>query len=440
MRRISVAPRKRNADAAVFRRRLATTTVANFVSVAAAGATGILITRSMGTADRGAYAAIMSWFSAALVIGELGQTAATTFYVAGDPTNARGYVATSRNLMAMSGLPTMIIGLSLSPLLSRGDHVLQLGYVLMFVTCVFGYLGASFTFSLQAAATTHWNIVRVFQPLFFAVAVGALHFGDSVSLLTCLYASSMTISLQTLLAYFLCRRNDLTHGKATLGAAKRMTRFGLHQMAGAIPALLVGRLDQLALSLVSDRVLLGHYAAASSLTSVSLPIVSAIGSVIFPRIAFEKHKDLGATYALQKRALTVTVLLSAVVASTLVLSARRLVPFLFGVDYRPASSLVFVLAPGAAMLACSQVCGDVLRGHGLPLAVARTQWTATACSVVLVILLVHPLGAMGAAIAMTGASSVSLATLLMELHKLKSSEPARRNNTPAGASAENETA
>ena len=423
-RLISVAPRKRAARPAALRRSLATTTAANLVGLAAAGTTGILITRSVGAAERGGYAAVMSWFGVALVVGELGQTAATTFFVAGDPANASGYVATSRNLMIISGLPAAVIGISLSPLLGRGDHVLQLGYVLMFGTCVFSYVGASFTFSLQAVATTHWNIVRVSQPLLFAAAVWVLWLCHSLSLLTCVYAASATILWQTLLAYFLCRGIGLTRGRATSGAARRMTKFGLLHMAGAIPALLTARLDQLSLSTTADHALLGQYAVASSLSSLTLPVVSAVGSVVFPRIAAAKQVDSGRTGDLQKLALTATALVSSVVAAVLVLSARWLVPFLFGDRYRPAATLVLVLAPGAAMLACGQVAGDVLRGHGLVQSVARAQWKAAACSAVLLSLLVHPFGAMGAAVATTGAAAVGLAALLMKLRGLKPAEPA----------------
>jgi O-antigen/teichoic acid export membrane protein len=129
------------------------------------------------------------------------------------------------------------------------------------------------------------------------------------------------------------------------------------------------------------------------------------------------------------------VLLSATVAAILVLSARWLVPFLFGAGYRPAAALVLVMAPGAAMTACGQVAGDVLRGHGLVQAVAYAQWTSAACSVVLLSLLVHRLGAMGAATATTGAAAAGLAALLMKLRGLKPGDPADRDETSARAAA-----
>lgn len=436
MRRSSAAPRGGAAPPSALRRALTTTTAANLVSLAAAGTTGILITRSVGAADRGGYAAVMSWFGVALVVGELGQTAATTFFVAGNRADASGYVATSRNLMMFSGLSTMVIGISLSPLLGRGDRELQLGYVVMFGTCILSYVGASFTFSLQAVATTHWNIVRVSQPLLFAAVVWILWLRHSLSLLTCVYAASATILGQTLLAYLLCRRIGLTRGRATPGAAGRMVRFGLLHMAGAIPALLTARLDQLSLSITVDHALLAQYAVAVSISSLVIPAVSAVGSVVFARIASAKQVDYGGTADLRKFALTATALVSSAVAAILMVSARWLVPLLFGVGYRPAAGLVLVLAPGAAMLACGQVAGDVLRGHGLVRAVAHAQWAAAACAVVLLSLLVRPFGAMGAATATTSAAATALAILLMKLRELMPVEPTHGDEASAPAAAD----
>ena len=93
----------------------------NVASTAAAGLGGIIVARALGPEMRGEYAAVTAWFGVALMIGGMGQPAALCFHVAHDPGNARGYVATSRAMMLVTGIAALAGGILLAPLLARGN-------------------------------------------------------------------------------------------------------------------------------------------------------------------------------------------------------------------------------------------------------------------------------------------------------------------------------
>jgi O-antigen/teichoic acid export membrane protein len=283
------------------------------------------------------------------------------------------------------------------------------GYVLMFATCLAYFGGVSLVFSLQAVATTDWNAVRIFQPVAFAVIVWALYAFGVLTLIACLSAISVTILAQTVLAYVLAGRNGLLGGSADYASTKAMSRYGLHQLAGAAPGVLIIQLDQLALSVTVKPQALGHYAAATSLTSLALPAASALGSVVFPRIALQYKRDQSGTDRLQRQVLVVTIVLSFAVMAALMLSAKWTVPLVFGEDYRAAIPLVWILAPGMALFAFSQICADMLRGYGQPLIIAKVQWVAAGASVVAMAVLLPTFGATGAALATLGSSAVAAA-------------------------------
>src|SRR5690349_13845071 len=78
----------RTAARSRFGRNVATTAVANLACTGTAGVAGVVIARALGPAGRGEYAAIVAWFGVILVVGELGQTAATTYFVAREPPRA----------------------------------------------------------------------------------------------------------------------------------------------------------------------------------------------------------------------------------------------------------------------------------------------------------------------------------------------------------------
>ena len=71
---------------------------------------------------RGEYAAVTAWFGVAYMVGGMGQPAALCFHVAHDPGNARGYVATSRAMMLVTGTAMLAGGILLAPLLAQRER------------------------------------------------------------------------------------------------------------------------------------------------------------------------------------------------------------------------------------------------------------------------------------------------------------------------------
>jgi O-antigen/teichoic acid export membrane protein len=373
------------------------TTATSLISVTMAGLTGIYIARTLGSTARGEYASIMAWFGVTLAVGELGQTAATTFHVAKNRRDARDYVATARTLMMASGVPIAFVGFVIAPVLAHRSTSATDGYRLIFATCIVSYLGASLVYSLQAVATFRWNLVRVFQPVAYALAVVVMHVSGQLSLAGCLLATSATILMQAVLAHVVCRSTGLTGGRTSGRLVKDLVRYGSTQLAGSVPALVVARTDILALSVTVNPAHVGMYAVAASLTGLAAPAVSAIGAVAFPRIASGCASDPIGTRRLARRALAVATGVSAALAVSLVLSSHWLITTVFGSAYGDAARLMMVLAPAGAIVASAQVCSDLLRGYGRPIDVVRAQWAAAAVTAVAALIVVPRFGTLGAA-------------------------------------------
>jgi O-antigen/teichoic acid export membrane protein len=401
---------------------VATTAMANITAVATAGGAGIIIARALGPTFRGEYAAVIAWFGVALVLGDLGQAAATTFFVARDSPRASDYVATSRTIMAISGTAVAAVGLLAVPVLPSGSHAMAWGYRLAFLTCLASLVGASYTAALQATSLRRWNLVRTFQPSLFVAVVAVLYLAERLTFMTALAALSLTVVARTALTLALCRNQGLTGGRADLGLARPMTHYGLSQLAGSTPTVLTARLDQLVLSLAATPAALGHYAVAVSLTGLAVPVVSAAGQVSFPRLASQALSGAG-MHRLQRGALLTSASIGTTLMLALGLGASWLVPAVFGAGYRDAVPLVWLLAPGGVFLACGQVCGDLLNGRGRPLVVARAQGAAAAATILLLAALVPAIGVAGAALASSAATGVALLIMLRAIHPLSTDVP-----------------
>lgn len=388
----------------------------NMASTMAAGLGGVLIARVLGPSGRGEYAAITSWFGVTLMVGGLGQPAALCFYVARDPDRAPEYVATARLMMLVTGTVALTLGMILAPLLAHSGQAEVVSYRIAFAATSLGFVGASYTFSLQARDLKRWNVVRVSQPVLSLLALIVLWRLHLLTLQIVFLVLAATTLIQLAGAYWACRRVWLAPGHLRMTLIRPLITYGIAQIAAIAPATLNIQLDQLIMSQAVPAAELGRYAVAVSFTMLPMPMVTAIGNVAFPRLAAER----GVTRTrrnLQRVAVLGSAGLATVLVAPLALTAYWLVPLIFGAGYEAAVPLIWILTPGAVFLACGQVAGDVLRGRNQPADVAWAQGLAAVFTVILLVSLLPVIGVYGASIASTIAYGLALLAMLLRLRR-----------------------
>jgi O-antigen/teichoic acid export membrane protein len=389
----------------------------NVASMLAAGLGGVIVARALGPTVRGEYAAITAWFGVALIVGGMGQPAALCFYVARDPERAPQYVATSRAMMLITGAFALAAGMLLASILARGHPGVATGYRIAFGASILAFVGASYTFSLQARDLRRWNVVRVSQPIASVIVMVGLWLLRRLTLDTALIVVAATMFLQLGWAYRCCRLVGLAPGRMHAAMVRPLASYGAAQIAALTPATLNAQLDQLVLSQTVPPADLGRYAIAVSLTLLPVPLVAAIGNVAFPRLAAQSSVT-EATRRLQRIAVLGSAGIAAAILLPLAAGAYWLVPLVFGTAYRGAVPLLWILSPGTVFLACGQVVGDLLRGRNYPLVVAWAQGLAAVFTVALLLALLPVVGVAGAAIASTVAYGIALVVMLRSLWRL----------------------
>lgn len=395
----------------------------NVASTTASGLAGIIVARALGPGLRGEYAAVTAWFGLTNIVGAMGQPAALCFHVAHDPGRARGYVATSRAMMLVTGCVALAGGMTLAPVLARGNPGLTLAYRIAFAASILAFVGASYTFSLQARNLRWWNTVRVSQPVLSLALIVVLWRLRLLTLMAALIVLAVTMLLQLCWAYYRCRQAGLAPGRAQVRLVRPLAGYGLSQMAALAPATVNSRLDQLVLSQAVPPAVLGRYAIVVSATMLPIPLVSAVGHVAFPWLA-ARHRVDGLAHRVQWLGILGSGCVAAAVLVPLALAAPWLVPLVLGRGYAGVVPLLWVLTPAGIFLACGQVAGDILRGRKRPLVVARAEGLAAVVTVVLLAALLPVAGVYGAAIASALAYGVSLTMMLLSLRRLPPDGPA----------------
>jgi O-antigen/teichoic acid export membrane protein len=414
---------------------IARTACFNVAAAAAAGLGGIAMARAVGPTVRGEYAAVTSWFSILLVVGEVGQSAAVCFYVARDPRHARSYVATSRTLMLLTGTAALGCGLLAAPLLAHGNQVLVSAYRLIFAGSLIGFVGTSYTFSLQARSIRRWNLVRLSQPVLGLAGIVLLSRLRMLTLHNAVVTLIATTAIQLGYAAYCCRRTGLAPGRFHRELVRPLLRYGVTQLVAVTPTTVNMCLDQLVLSQVVPAADLGRYAIAVSITLLPVPLVSAIGNVAFPHLAAQRVLS-ARSYRLQWAALLASAGLASAILFPVAAIAYWLVPFVFGPGYSGVVPLLWLLTPGGVFLACGQVAGDLLRGFGRPGLVAASQGLAAVFTVILLFALLPVAGVAAAAIASTVAYGAALAAMAYALRLPRPVREPPRGGEQEQASAE----
>jgi O-antigen/teichoic acid export membrane protein len=169
-----------------------------------------------------------------------------------------------------------------------------------------------------------------------------------------------------------------------------------------VPAGLLNlQLDQMVMAARLPSQVLGLYAVGVAWSGLISPAFGALGSIIFPTLAAARDVDL--QRALVGRSLRLAVIVVVVLGVGLAGVTPVLFPLFFGKSYLPAVPTVLILVAASMVLSLNNLCGEMLRGLGVPRWPLYSQIAALPVTVVLLVVLLPRWGMAGAAVASLGA-------------------------------------
>lgn len=414
-------------------------TIANLASVGLGTVSGVLTARGLGPEGRGAWAVVMAFFTVALVVAEIGQSGAVTFFVARDPHRRREVVRRARRFMLIGGLLVAAAGIVAAPQLAGGVHEVEDAYRLASLGIIINSLFAARLFAMQARDIRRWNVARVAQPLFYAVGVAMMLVLGDVSVRGVAIALVASTSLQFivlgLLGLNLSSKTDGLSPARSVEVDVDLARqsagdsadhvsqgvYGVRYSAAAVPTVLAAQYDKIALSRLVSSPEVGFYAVGSTVALLVAPFSAAIANVVFPRAS---KRELGwrERRTVETKTIVHVCAVSLLVSAALCASAPLAVPFFFGSAFTASVPVVWALAAVMVARSVSQVAGALIRARGLPGAAAVAQITGLVLGAALMLPAVSSVGLLGAAVALGIGESVTLAILLISLGRMQRSD------------------
>ena len=248
------------------------------------------------------------------------------------------------------------------------------------------------------------NAARVIPPALnvaingLLAAVGLLTVGSAVAV----WLGGQTLTV-LLLAWYVQRRLA-GFGRPDRALARYALRFGMKAHLGRVMLLGNYRLDQWLLGAISGSRELGLYSVAVAWAEALWYLPTALAAVQRPDLVRARAKDVARQAA---RIFRVTIVFTTASVLVMVIAAPALCVGIFGEDFRGSVDDLRVLSAGALGVVALKLFGGALVARGRPGLQTFGLGVGFVCTVALDVLLIPPLGGLGAALASTLAYSVA---------------------------------
>lgn len=387
--------------------RSATITFAARVAALLFGIAGsVIVARALGPAGRGQYALIILIPTLLQISGGLGLDQAMVYLVARSKNDARSIAFTLATASAGLGLLLIAAYGAISQLpfyiaylqTARVDPPLVWILVALLPVTLISLCFISAILGLERYRA--YNLASLLGPVSVFVLLLALVVVGRLGLTGAVLATGGANLLSLLGAGALLLLSSEGPTRPRPRVLREALRYGFRADAANLAWFLHNRADMFFVGYLAGPAALGYYAVAVGLVEKLNMPPSAVGTVLFPKIAAATGEDARRlTPVACRHILSLTMLL----CLGLALLAWPLVYVLFGTPFLPAVPLLWLLLPGVLSLSVGRLLSADLNGRGLPGSVARINIAMALVNMALNLWWIPIWGAAGSA----AASSIS---------------------------------
>ncbi len=402
---------------------VAVTFGANLVLAAMNAVTGIVLARLLLPAGRGELQAVQTWAFVLGTIAVLGVDQSVVYFVSRRRDEAGSTIASAMVVVLGASLVFTAIAWLVVPSLlhEQSDATKELARLFVLIIPVYALSPLPMQALRALNAFASWNVMRVLASgMWLVLVVGAWATGHlSVAVLAWgFFATQVVFFVVASAVGMRAAGGPFRVRPARFGG---LLRFGLPSVLGTVPQLLNLRLDQMLLAAFVAPQELGLYVAAVAWTSVLYPALSALGPVLFPRIASETEPT--ERFRLMAKGFRAVIVVSAAVVALVLVVTPFGVRLLFGPAFDGAIPAALILVTAGGVLAVAGVLQDGFRGLGRPAEVLWSELIGLAATALALAALLRPLGIVGAALASMVGYTTTVVVLLVRLRRAAGDEP-----------------
>lgn len=399
----------------ILRNHLFITMAANLALAAIGMLTGIMAARLLGPQGRGELAAIQTWPTFIAGLAMLGFPEAVTYFTAKRPDYAARYLTTAVFATLAASVFFILVGYLLLPYLlsAQSLEIIRASQIYLLLIPIFSLVGMLYHPLRGRNDFFVWNILRLSPAVgwLFVLLLGVFLGIDSAVWLSGAYLIVLSISFIPIFTVVRWRIPGPYTPEPS--AVKPLLKYGLPSLASTLPSNLNLRLDQMIMVAFITPTLLGIYAASVSWGGAIVPILSAIGIVAFPKIASKSNNSERKDSLIQS--IHLGLIMGSFLCLLLIILTPIFIPLLFGQEFTPAIPSAMILVIAGFFSSMNIILEESTRGLGNPKAVLYAEIVGLFVTCLLLLLLLRPLGIIGAAISSLVGYSLITVTLVFLL-------------------------
>lgn len=381
---------------------------------------GVVLTRSLGPANRGNISLLILVSAIASQLGGLGIPYALTYAVARRPAATHrtlGLVWRQIALQALVAATAAILVLGLLTL-DRPDYV-KIGAattVLAIAATVYERCGLGVLQGLRRFIS--FNLLRNGSNTLFSCVAAALWLSGDHSFLSYAISWSACQAIVSPLIIWSAKRAAVAADTQDAPPLSRpaLLRFGRRALFGGDPPVETYRIDQGAVAVFLPPAALGYYVAALAFTNLPRFIAQSFALVATPMVAGRtSHREAVRT---MWRFFWLAVPFYVSLAAILWVAAPFLTHFFFGSAFSRSAGICRVLLVATVLYCARRVLSDSARGAGYP-AIGSIAEIASVSSVLPAFAIAIPIwGLRGVAYSLVASSVIALTVLVVGVRRL----------------------
>jgi O-antigen/teichoic acid export membrane protein len=380
--------------------------------------TGVLLARILGPTGRGELAAVVLWPTLITVIGSLGLSQSSTYYVARARSKASegAVIGTTLGLTCVCSIALVAIGSIVVPLVLSGqeDHVVTTARIFLLGFIPLNLLAVISMSLLNGQHRFAWfQGLRVLLVAVTLIAVAVFDLVGDLTLTTGAISYLLAYAVVAGIGLLVILRPawpDLAVRRKERG---ELLSFGLRSQLSVGMWNLNERGDQLVISAFFDPTSLGLYVVAVTTTSLTTVIGFSAALVALPIVA--RISDLAARQRTVRALVGATLGFAILVTIPIFILEPYLIKLFFGEDFSGAAGVGRILLVAAIFFGLNRTLEAVLQAVGRPLESSIGESIALVVTVVGLAILLPTHGIIGAGITSLAAYAASAVFLSMRV-------------------------
>lgn len=243
--------------------------------------------RLLGVAGRGQLAAIQTLPTALAGISMLGMPEALVFFSAKRPSESGHFIRGAVSVAIVASVATAGAAYFILPyfLAAQSPGVVRLGQLYLLICPLFAMVWLPFHVMRGLGRFVAWNAFRIMPGALWLVILLVVPLGTAAT------PGNLSVAYLVMTAFVgfpiwaVVRRGVGPIERGDAAIPRSLLRFGLPSTAATLPQTLSLRLGQIVMAATVAPQQLGLYVAALGTSTAVMPILQALGLVLFPRLA-----------------------------------------------------------------------------------------------------------------------------------------------------------